>query len=93
MLKKETIIEFNIWLCGIANDSCAFGEMMLEENILRKIMRSLSKMFDMTVIAIKGTQDISIMKINVFFDNLLTFVMVIDGKPEVFKANTTDHQD
>ncbi|MCI38998.1 gag-pol polyprotein, partial [Trifolium medium] len=59
MEEEENILEFNARLRDIANTSFALGEKMSEEKLVRKILRSLPKRFDMKVTAIEEAQDLS----------------------------------
>lgn len=71
---------------------------MLDEKLVRKILRSLSKRSNIKVIAIKETQNISTMKVYEFINFLLTFGMTIDDKYKkkskgvTFKVNIVDHK-
>lgn len=53
MQEDETIVEFNVRLFYIFNESFALGEKILEEKLVRKFLRSLPKKFDMKVTAIE----------------------------------------
>lgn len=53
MEDDETIIEFNMRLLDIANESLALGEKISEEKLVRKILKSLPKRFDMRDTTIK----------------------------------------
>lgn len=82
MREYETIYGFNVLLHDIANNSFPLGKKMSEEKIVRKILRSFSKRFNMKVTAIKEAQDVSTMKIYELIESLLKFEMVIDDKFE-----------
>lgn len=58
ILKDETIVEFNVCLLDIANESFALDEKILEKKLVRKFLRSLSKRFDMKVTTIEEAHDI-----------------------------------
>ncbi|MCI79285.1 gag-pol polyprotein, partial [Trifolium medium] len=62
MDEYESISNFNIRLRDIANTFFALGEKMSEEKLVRKILISLSKKFDMKVTAIEEAQDLSSIK-------------------------------
>lgn len=47
--KDESISDFNITLCNIANTSFALGERMFEEKLAKKILRFVYKKFNMKV--------------------------------------------
>lgn len=53
MDKDEPIYDFNIRLRDIANNLFALGEKMLEEKLVRRILRSLAKKFDIKVTTIE----------------------------------------
>lgn len=53
MNEDESIYDFHISLCDIANTSFTLEDKMSEEKKARKILRSLPKKFDTKVIAIE----------------------------------------
>ena len=71
---------------------------MLDEKLVRKILRSLSKRFNIKFIAIKEAQNISTVKLYELINSLLTFGMTIDDKYKknskgvTFKVNIVDHK-
>src|SRR3954469_20652101 len=69
-------------ILDIANTSGALGEKMSDEKLVRKILRSLSKRFDMKVTAIEEAQDISSMKVEELIGSLQTFEMGINENSE-----------
>jgi hypothetical protein len=75
MDEDETISEFNTRLR-------ALGEKMSKEKLARKILRSLSKRFDMKVTTIEESQDLSYIKVDELIGSLRTFEMSFDDKPE-----------
>ncbi|MCI44710.1 gag-pol polyprotein, partial [Trifolium medium] len=64
MEEDETILEFNAKLRDLANTSFALSEKMSEEKLVRKILRSLPKRFNMKITAIEESQDLSTMKVD-----------------------------
>lgn len=78
MLENENIVEFNVRLYDIANNSFALGEKMLEEKLGRKIMKYLLKTFDLKVTVIEEAQEIFTMKVVEFYYSLLTLEMAIN---------------
>ncbi|KAK2411140.1 gag-protease polyprotein [Trifolium repens] len=82
MEDEETISEFNTRIRDIANSTFALGEKIPEEKIARKILRLLPKRFNMKVIAIEESQDLSTMKVDELIGSLQTFEMSLDDKPE-----------
>lgn len=77
MNEDETMSEFHIRLCHIANTSFALGEKMYEEKLVKKILKSLSKRFDIKVTTIEEAQDLSSIKVDEFIGSLQTFEMSI----------------
>src|ERR1043165_1114962 len=77
MKEDETIHEFHMNILEIANTSGALGEKMLEEKLVRKILRSLPKRFAMKVTAIEEAQDICNLKVDELIGSLQTFEMGI----------------
>jgi hypothetical protein len=55
--EDKSISDFNIRLRDTANTSFTLGEKMSEEKLVRKILRSLPKKFDMKVTTIEEAQD------------------------------------
>lgn len=82
MLEDENISELNICLGDIANKSFILCEKMSCEKLVIKILRSLSKRFDMKVNVVEEAQNIFTLKFNELIRSLLTFVMFIDVKYE-----------
>ena len=69
----KTIVEFNICLYAIGNNYFSLGEKISEEKRARKILRSLTKRFDMKVIAFEEAQDVGKLKVDELIGFLLTF--------------------
>jgi len=63
MNDDESIQDFHMNVLDLANAFGALGEKMAEEKLVRKIMRSLLKRFDMKATAIEEAQDIKNMKV------------------------------
>lgn len=72
---------------------------MLEENMVRKILISLSKKFDMKVTTIEKSQDVSTLKVHEFIGSLKTFEISINERSEkknkgvAFVSNTQENED
>ena len=62
MTEDESVSEYNERVLEIANDSLLLGEKIPESKIVRKVLRSLPRKFDMKVTAIEEAQDIKIFK-------------------------------
>lgn len=56
------------------------GEKILEEKLVRKVLRALPKKFDMKATAIEEAKDIALMNVDELFGLLLTFEMSLDCK-------------
>jgi hypothetical protein len=82
MNDDESIQDFHMKILDLANASGALGEKMAEEKLVRKIMRSLPKRFDMKVTAIEEAQDVKNMKVEELVGSLETFEMAISDKSE-----------
>ncbi|XP_057443220.1 uncharacterized protein LOC130735138 [Lotus japonicus] len=82
MKEEETISGFHMRERDIANASFALGEPMLDEKLVRKILRSLPNKFDVKVTAIDEPQDISIIKVDELIGSLQTFEMSLNDGPE-----------
>jgi hypothetical protein len=96
MTEDENIHEFHMSILEIANASGALGEKISDENLVRKILRSLPKRFAMKVTAIEDSQDISNMRVDELIGSLQTFEMGLnDGsekktKSMAFMSNTEE---
>ncbi|XP_038890515.1 uncharacterized protein LOC120080043 [Benincasa hispida] len=75
MQDDEILAKFNVRLLDIAYKSFALGEKIRQERLVRKVLRSLPKKFDMKITAIEEAQDISSLKVDELFGSLLTFEM------------------
>lgn len=73
MNKDESISEFNIRLRDIDNTSFVLREKMSEENMARKILRSLPKKYDMKVATIEESQYLISIKVYELIGFLQTF--------------------
>ncbi|KAA0045506.1 gag-pol polyprotein [Cucumis melo var. makuwa] len=80
MTEDESISEYHKRVLEIANDSLLFGQKIPESRIVRKVLRSLPRKFDMKVTAIEEVQDITTLKLDELFGSLLTFEMTISNR-------------
>ncbi|KAA0039061.1 uncharacterized protein E6C27_scaffold84G001570 [Cucumis melo var. makuwa] len=80
MTEDETISKYNERVLEIANDSLLLGEKISESKIVRKMLRSLPRKFDMKVTAIEEAQDITTLKLDELFGSLLTFEMTMSDR-------------
>jgi len=89
MKKDETIQDYSFE---------SLGEKLSNEKLVRKILRSLPKRFDMKVTTIEEAQDISSMQVDELIGSLQNFELVVDnitekkGKGIAFAANTVDEE-
>jgi len=87
MGEDESIQEFHMNILDIANAFDSFGEKMSEEKLIRKILRSLPKRFDMKVNVIEEAQDISNMKVEELIGSLQNFEILISNRMEKKENN------
>jgi hypothetical protein len=98
MKEDECIHDFHMNVLDFANSFDSLGEKIAEEKLVRKILRSLPKRFDMKVTAIEEAQDISSMKVEELIGSLLTFELAINERSEkknksiTFNSNTDDNE-
>jgi len=64
MMEEENIHDNHLNILDIVNTFDSLGEKMSEEKVVRKILRSLPKRFDMKVIVIEEAHDISSLKVD-----------------------------
>jgi hypothetical protein len=67
-------------ILDIANSFDSLGEKISDENLVRKILSSLSKRFDMKVTAIEEAQDISSLKVDELIGSLQNFDITVNDK-------------
>lgn len=68
--EDEIITDFNNRLRKLENESFGLGEKMTEETLVRKVLRSLPKRFDMKVTVVEEVQDICSMKVDELIGSL-----------------------
>jgi len=82
----------------IANSLDSLEEKLSDEKLVRKILISLPKRFDMKVKTIEEAQDISSMQVDELVGSLQNFELVVDNRAEkkgkgiAFTANTADDE-
>src|SRR4030065_2242268 len=86
MKEEETIQDFHMNILDIANSCGDLGEKMSDEKLVRKILTSLPKRFDMKVTTIEEAQDICNMKVEELMGSLQTFKMAISDRTEKKKS-------
>jgi hypothetical protein len=67
-------------ILDLANSFDSLGERLSDEKLVRKILRSLPKKFDMKVTAIEEAQKIASMKVEEVVGSLQTFEMNFSEK-------------
>ena len=82
MLKDENIQDYHLNVLDIANAFDSLGEKISDEKLVRKILRSLRKRFDMKVTAIEETHDILSLKVDELIGSLQNFEITINRKIE-----------
>jgi len=98
MKDDEYIQDFHMNILDIDIAFSALEENMTEEKLVRKILKSFPKKFDMKVTAIEEAQHIKNMKVEDLIRSLQTFDMNISDKSEkknksiVFVSNTNDNK-
>ena len=70
MLKDESIQDYHLNILDITNAFESLGEKVSEVKLVRKILNSLSKRFDMKVNAIEEAHNISSMKVDELIGSL-----------------------
>ncbi|XP_050935354.1 uncharacterized protein LOC127144011 isoform X1 [Cucumis melo] len=75
MTEDESVLDYNKRVLEIANESLLLSEKILDSKIMRKVLRSLPKKFDMKVNAIEEAHDITTLKLDELFGSLLMFEM------------------
>ncbi|KAK2376831.1 gag-protease polyprotein [Trifolium repens] len=98
MKEEETIYDFHMNVLDLANSFDSLGERLSDEKLVRKILRSLPKRFDMKVTTIEEAQDIASMKVEELVGSLQTFEMNFSdkiekkGKSIAFTSNTDNEE-
>jgi len=98
MKEDETIHDYYINVLDIASSFDSLGEKLSDEKLVRKILRSLPKRFDMKVTTIEEDQDISSMQVDELIGSLQNFELVVDNRTEkkgkgiAFTTNTADDE-
>ncbi|KAK2421778.1 gag-protease polyprotein [Trifolium repens] len=98
MKEEETIYDFHMNVLDLANSFDSLGERLSDEKLVRKILRSLPKRFDMKVTTIEEARDIASMKVEEVVGSLQTFEMNFNDKVEkkgkciAFTSNTNNEE-
>ncbi|KAK2382778.1 gag-protease polyprotein [Trifolium repens] len=83
MKEDESVHDFHMNVIDFSNSFDSLGEKIPEEKLVRKILRSLPRKFDMKVTAIEEAQDISSMKVDELIGSLQTFELYINERSEM----------
>ncbi|KAK2351719.1 hypothetical protein QL285_096927 [Trifolium repens] len=89
MKEDESVHDFHMNVIDFANSFDSLGEKIPEEKLVRKILRSLPRKFDMKVTAIEEAQDISSMKVDELIGSLQTFELSINERSEMKNKSIT----
>lgn len=87
MFEEKIITKSNVRLLDITNGSFVLGEKISKEKLVRKVLRSLPKRFDMKVTAIEEAHDIATMKVDKLSGYLRTFEMSFGDKSDKKSKN------
>jgi len=79
-MEDESIQDYHLNILDIANSFESLGEKISDEKLVRKILRSLPKRFDMKVTAIEEAQDISSLKVDELIWYLKFFEITVNSK-------------
>ncbi|GAU36127.1 hypothetical protein TSUD_292870 [Trifolium subterraneum] len=82
MKEDESVHNFYMNVMDFADSFDDLGEKLSDEKIVRKILRSLTKKFDMKVIAMEEAQDISTMKVDELVGSLQTYESSVNERIE-----------
>jgi len=82
MLEDESIQDYHLNILDISNSFESLGEKISDEKIVRKILRSLPKRFDMKVTAIEEAQEVSSLKVNELIGSLQNFEITVNIKTD-----------
>jgi hypothetical protein len=104
MKEDESVHEFHMTILDYANTFDALGEKLSEEKMVRKMLRSLPKKFDMKVTCIEEFRELDTIKLDDLVGSLQTFEMSVNersgssgskNKSIALVSNTDneDHQD
>ena len=86
MKDDESIQDFYMTVLDIANESEDLGEKISDDKLVRKMLRSLPKRFDIKVMAIEEACDISTMTVDELISSLKTYESAINERSEKKKS-------
>ena len=82
MLDNESVQDYHLNILDITNAFEYLREKVSEEKLVRKILRSLPKRFDMKVTATEEAQNSSSMKVDELIGSLQNFELIVDNRTE-----------
>jgi len=82
MLVDESVQDYHLNIIYIANSFESLGEKISDEKLVRKILRSLPKKFDMKVTSIEEAQNISSLKVDELIGSLQNFEIIVNSKSD-----------
>lgn len=82
MLEDESIQDYHLNILDIANSFESLGEKISDEKLVRKILRSLPKRFNMKVTAIGEAQNIYSLKVDELIGSLQNFEITVNNKTD-----------
>jgi len=80
--EDESIQDYHLNILDIANAFESLGEKVSEEKLVRTILRSLPKRFDMKVTAIEEAHNISSLNVDELIGSLQNFELVVKSRTE-----------
>ena len=80
MLVDESINDFNLKLCEIANEAFILGEKYFEIKLMRKTLRSLPDRFAYKIVAIKKAKDVNTIRLDELKGSLQIFELNLKQK-------------
>lgn len=80
MKEEESIADFNGRVCDLANELFILGERIPEQRLIRNVLRSLPKRFEMKAAAISEARDLTTMKLEELMGSLRTYKMSLEEK-------------
>ena len=93
----KIFLPFYSELSDIVNSSFNLGEPILDFKVVRKILRSLPKIFSPKVIAIEKNKDIDLMRIDEIIGFIQTYEMTLPNsqktKDSTFKTSKNEEKD
>ncbi|TYK03067.1 gag-pol polyprotein [Cucumis melo var. makuwa] len=98
MTEDESVSDYNKRVLEITNEFLLLGEKIPDSKIVRKVLRSLPRKFDIKVTTIEEAHDITTLKLDELFGSLLTFEMATadreskKGKGIAFKSTHIDEE-